>query len=199
VSRTGDATFTVRTSTWFPQRMELEDGRRFTREVDVEELSCGADSIRGFVSQLYADTSLVRLVPLAATWEPVPENRRPVFEASCAYLLGSFAAVLPRSFGSDAVDEAPQLANRAAALEALSREYPPQMVGAGVRGEVVVRFLVTAEGTVDPATLALMSLNHVAFAEPAFRVVASLRFHPARFGGSAVPVWVTQPVTFQPR
>ena len=199
VTRTGDATFTVRTSTWFPQRMELEDGRRFTREVDVEELNCGADSIRGFVSQLYADTSLVRLVPLAATWQPVPENRRPVFAASCAWLLGSsFASALSRSFGADAVDEVPRLADPAAARRALTREYPRALLAAGTRGEVTVRFLVGADGTVDPATLALVSLSDVAFAEPAFRVVAALRFRPARYQGTPVPVWVMLPLGFQP-
>jgi TonB family protein len=196
ISRTGDSTFMVRTATRFPETMELEDGRRFTREIDVEELNCGADSIRGFVSQLYADTVLVHLVPLPSTWEPVANNRRPVFAASCAYLLGSFAAALPRSYGSEAVEVLPQLANRRAAAEALAREYPPRMLAAGQRGQVLLRFRITEEGEVDRTTVSLVSFSDAAFAAAAIRVVGTLRFRPARFRGRAVRVWITLPLTF---
>jgi TonB family protein len=198
ISRTGDAVFMVRTATRFPERLELENGLQFTGEVDVEELNCGADSIRGFVSQLYADTLLVRLVPLPSTWEPVPENRRPVFAAHCEYLRGSFAAALPRSYGSDAVEQGPQLANRRAASDALSREYPAALRAAGRRGRVLLRFRITERGAVDLGSISLVSFSDPAFAEAAIRVVGSLRFRPARLDGEGVAVWVTLPMTFEP-
>jgi TonB family protein len=197
ISRTGDGIFMVRTATHFPERLELENGLGFTGEVDVEELNCGADSIRGYVSQLYADTMLVRLVPLASTWEPVPESRRPVFAASCEYLRSSFAAALPRSYATDAVEQGPQLANRRAASDALSREYPPAQRAAGRRGRVLLRFRITERGAVDLASISLVSFSDPAFAEAAIRVVGSLRFRPARLNGEGVPVWVMLPMTFE--
>jgi len=198
ISRTGDGVFMVRTATRFPERLELENGLQFTGEVDVEELNCGADSIRGFVSQLYADTMLVRLVPLANTWEPVPENRRPVFAAHCEYLRSSFAASLPRTYRADAVEEAPRLANRGAAADALWREYPPRLRAAGQRGRVVLRFRITERGAVDLASISLDSFSDPAFAEAAIRVASTLRFRPARLDGEGVAVWVTLPINFEP-
>jgi TonB family protein len=195
VSRMGDATFLVRTATAFPERMELENGQRFTREIDVEELNCGADSVRGYVSQLYADTSLVLLVPLASTWEVVAENRHPVFAASCEYLLGAFAT-LRKSYPSEAVDQAPELANRRQVASALSREYPPRMLDANQRGEVVLRFRITETGAVDNASISLISFTDPAFAESAIRVVSEMRFRPARYHGEGVPVWVMIPLRF---
>ncbi|HEX8903847.1 MAG TPA: TonB family protein [Longimicrobiaceae bacterium] len=96
-----------------------------------------------------------------------------------------------------AVEEQPDLSNRAEVIRQISRNYPPLLRDAGVTGEVVLRMRVLADGHVDPESISIESSTHDAFADAAKRVVERMRFRPAKVGGKAVKVWVTLPVTFQ--
>jgi protein TonB len=71
----------------------------------------------------------------------------------------------------------------------MQQEYPGLMRDAGINGEVVVRFVVRADGTVDPRTVAVLRSTDEAdlFATAARRVLRRLRFHPATRDGVAVP------------
>jgi protein TonB len=95
------------------------------------------------------------------------------------------------------VDQVPQLLNRAEAARAMSRGYPPELRSAGVTGTVLLRFVVRADGTADPLSIAVESASNAAFVAPASEVVKQMRFQPAMLHGRPVRVWVALPVLFQ--
>jgi TonB family protein len=197
VDRTGDSTFTVRTAVRFPRRVALASGDSVDREVDTEELDCAGARSRPMISEVFAGEALVRTTLLSDSWAEVRPGRRAVFDASCAYLLGGFAARLRRSYELSLVEEQPELINRGAVSAALTREYPRNMRAKGQAGTVTLRFRVLEDGTVDRATVLVQQLTHPDFAEAAVRVVNTMRFRPARLRRMPVPVWVTLPVTFR--
>jgi TonB family protein len=197
IARSGDSTFVVHTVIEFSTPVKLDIGVDVTREVDVEELDCAKALWRGRASQLYADTQQVMVAQLDGEWVAVPENRRAVFNASCAYLLGSFAATLPREYDVALVEEAPEVVNRPAVEAALWREYPPMMRTTGQSGEATLYMRVLPDGTVDRKTIEIIANSRREFGEAARRVALTMRFRPARVAKAPVPVWVTLPVTFR--
>jgi TonB family protein len=197
VDRTGDSTFIVRTSVRFPRRVALASGDSVDREVDAEELDCAGARSRPLVSQVYAGEALVRTNVLEDTWTAVRPGRRAILDASCAYLLGGFAARLRKSYDLSHVEEQPALINRGAVAAALAREYPRNMRETRQTGTVTLRLRVLEDGTVDRATVLVVAFTHPDFAEAAVRVVYAMRFRPARLDRVSVPVWVTLPVVFR--
>jgi TonB family protein len=196
IHRTGDSTFTVRTAIRFPQAVSIPSGERVDREVDAEELDCGGGRTWQWTSEVYAGETRVKTTTLARAWAAVAPGRRAVFDASCAWLLGGFAARLPRSFDARYVEEQPVLTNRAAVSQALSHEYPRALREMGQTGTVTVRFRVLEDGTADRESVAVERSTHPDFSEAAVRVVYRMRFRAARYRGQPVPVWVTLPVNF---
>jgi len=196
ISHTRDSAFVVQTAVRFPQPMQLESGQPIDREVDVEELDCAGGRSRGFESRLLLDTAVVRRVELSAEWAPVAENRRPLFDARCGYLLSSFAAALPVAYELSGVEEQPELANRQAVAAALARAFPSRLRAAGDSGLVTIRMRVRDDGTVDVPSIQVVRTTNPGFSDAARQVVRVMRFRPARVGGTAVPVWVTLPVSF---
>jgi len=190
------SSFIVRTAIRFPQPMQLESGAPVNQEIDLEELDCDSAQIRGVESQLLDDTVVVRRVQLSHAWAPVEENRRPVFDARCKYLLGSIAASLSPGYELTAVEQPPELANRGEAAAMLSRFYPPELREAGTTGAVALRMRLLEDGTVDMPSITVVFSADPRFAGAAIRVVERMRFRPARADGRAVRVWVTLPVTF---
>jgi TonB family protein len=198
IDRTGDSTFAVRTEIRFPQLVTLPSGERVDREVDAEELDCGGGArSRPLASDLYAGETQVKTTTLSKVWAPVAPGRRAVFDASCAWLLGGFAARLKRSYDERTVEEQPELLNRRAVSAALGREYPPALREMGQTGRVLLRFRVLEDGTVERTTVRVENFTHPGFSEAAVRVVNAMRFRPARVKRAPVPVWVTLPVNFQ--
>ena len=96
-----------------------------------------------------------------------------------------------------AVEEQPELSNRADVGRQISRNYPPLLRDAGVTGQVTLRMRVLEDGHVDPESISVENSSHDAFADAARKVVERMRFRPAKVGGRPVKVWVTLPVTFQ--
>jgi TonB family protein len=196
VDRTGDSTFTVRTAVRFPRRVALASGDSVDREVDTEEMDCAGTRSRPLISEVYAAEALVRMTSLSKAWTAVGPGRRAVFDASCAYLLGSFGARLRRTYELSMVDEQPALVNREAVSATLGREYPPGLRQMGLTGTVLLRFRVLQDGRADRPSVRVESYTHPDFADAAVRVVYAMRFRPARIRRVAVPVWVTLPVVF---
>lgn len=98
-----------------------------------------------------------------------------------------------------AVETPPELLNRDEVASEISRNHPPLLRDAGVTGTVTLRMRIGSDGAVDPETVEVLESTHDAFAEAASRVAEQLRFRPATVSGKPVAVWVTLPVTFQPR
>ncbi|HSU13345.1 energy transducer TonB [Longimicrobium sp.] len=95
-----------------------------------------------------------------------------------------------------AVEEWPQLRNGPTTARQLAAQYPPALRDGGVEGDVVIRFRVLEDGTVDPETVTLEQTTDLAFDQPAVAVVRQMRFTPARVGGRPVKVWATVPIHF---
>ena len=199
VSLTSGAGFIVRTAVRFPQPMQLESGARIDREVDLEELDCDSARIRGIESQLLFDTAMVRRVLLSRAWEPVAEDRRPLFDARCAWLLRSFDVSGPGEEEEVTDLEMPELANRGELVQELARAYPPALRSSGVTGTVHLRMRVLEDGSVDEPTITIVQADQPGFGEAAVQVVRRMRFRPARVERRPVKVWVRIPVVFQPR
>jgi TonB family protein len=196
IDRTGDSIFTVHTAVRFPQQVTLPTGERVDREVDAEELDCGGARSRPLASELYAGETQVKTATLSKTRAAVAPGRRAVFDASCARLLGGFAARLKRSYDARMVEEQPELINRGTVAAALSREYPKSRRDMGQTGAVLLRFRVLENGTVDRSTVEVMNYTHPDFSEAAVRVVYAMRFRAARLDHQPVRVWVTLPINF---
>lgn len=95
-----------------------------------------------------------------------------------------------------AVEERPDLTNRADIGRSISRNYPPLLKDAGITGTVTLRLRVLEDGRVDQESIQVENSSHDAFADAAKKVVERMRFRPAKVGGRPVKVWVTLPITF---
>lgn len=93
-------------------------------------------------------------------------------------------------------EELPQPMNQATFSRLLTRNYPPDLRDAGVRGEVWVRFRVLQDGSVDSESVQVIRTTNPAFNDAAVISVRALRFRPARVYGRPVRVWVEQPIAF---
>jgi len=78
-----------------------------------------------------------------------------------------------------------------------SPQYPLQLRQARVEGRVLLRFVVDADGRVDPGTVAVISVTHSRFESPARQAIVTCRYRPARFNDRAVRVTVMAPVDFR--
>jgi len=196
IDRTGDSIFAVRSAIRFPRLVTLPTGESVDREVDAEELDCAVGRARPLSSELYAGETQVKTSTLSKVWAQVAPGRRAVFDASCAWLLGGFAARLKRSYDQRMVEEEPELINRGAVSALLGREYPKSLRELGRTGSVLLRFRVLENGSVDRATVHVENFTDPDFSEAAVRVVYAMRFRPAKVKHQPVPVWVTLPVNF---
>ena len=86
------------------------------------------------------------------------------------------------------LDQPPEV--RAQALP----QYPPELQRVGLAGEVVVRFVVDAQGAVCRARV--VQSNRAEFERPALRAVAQWRFRPGRKAGRPVSTWMEVPIAF---
>lgn len=93
-------------------------------------------------------------------------------------------------------EEKPQLRNASEVQRLLQRLYPPLLRDAGITGQVQMRFVVNAQGRVDPGSVSVVSATHDAFGEATTKVVEKMRFSPAKVGGRAVPVLVSIPISW---
>lgn len=73
-------------------------------------------------------------------------------------------------------------------------DYPPGLRHEGVRGSVMIEFVVNAEGRVVRAEA--LRATHRELIEPTIRAVLKWRFEPGRRAGKAVPFRMAVPVEF---
>ncbi len=76
--------------------------------------------------------------------------------------------------------------------------YPPSLYAEGVKGSVVVEFVVDAEGKVEEGTLGIVASSNPLFSEAVVLAVAGAHFNPARLKGVRVRQVVHQPFSFDP-
>ncbi|MGI8617656.1 MAG: energy transducer TonB [Gemmatimonadaceae bacterium] len=76
-------------------------------------------------------------------------------------------------------------------------EYPSSMRESGMTGRVVVQFVVSANGRVEPGSIKILESTNSAFAAAVREVLPRHRFSPAKIGGTAVRQIVQQPFVFR--
>ncbi|MCU0792163.1 MAG: TonB family protein [Opitutaceae bacterium] len=109
----------------------------------------------------------------------IPTNTRPAISSGKG--LGNI-------FDLAALDQRPEARVR------INPVYPFEMRRSGLKGEVVVGFIIDAEGGVrDPY---IVRSSHPGFEAAALEAVLKWRFKPGKKGGVNVPTRVNQPLSF---
>lgn len=90
----------------------------------------------------------------------------------------------------------PSIKNARQAQQAILRAYPRALRDNSIGGQVHVRFVVTAEGSVDPASVEVVAASVGALGDAAAKAVAKIRFNPGQKDGSPVAAIVVMPITF---
>lgn len=74
--------------------------------------------------------------------------------------------------------------------------YPPALRQVGVAGSVTLRYVVGADGRVEPASIAVIDSSNAAFNAAAIQAILAARFRPARLHGHAARQLVQQVIRF---
>jgi outer membrane biosynthesis protein TonB len=145
------------------------------------------------------------------TWQPdVPATPRPD-SARGPEEFRRIGSVSPRrpepAAGADStkftyevavLQRKPELLNRAEVKELVDRVYPRELKDAGVSGETIMQFVVAADGTVDPATVKVISASDPRFATPGMLVAEKLMFQPGLYKTNPTRVLIQMPISWQP-
>jgi protein TonB len=86
----------------------------------------------------------------------------------------------------------------AAAASNAQPRYPDTLRATGLGGEVLVQFVVDANGNVEPQTLKALKSSHDLFTQAVRAVLPGWRFAPAQIGGRSVSQIVQMPFQFTP-
>jgi periplasmic protein TonB len=78
-----------------------------------------------------------------------------------------------------------------------SPRYPESLKSVGVEGTVAMRFIVGADGRVEPGSIDVISTPHKLFAEAVRRALLESRYRPAEAGGHPVRQVVEQTFSFR--
>jgi TonB family protein len=95
------------------------------------------------------------------------------------------------------VSTPPRVKSDNAAAQAINRSYPEGMRAVG--GRVQLRFVVQANGRVDPESIEVMAASATSLGEAAARAIQQIEFQPAQMNGIAVPTTVVFPITYAAR
>jgi protein TonB len=102
----------------------------------------------------------------------------------------------PEVIAVEDLGEMPALANRNEVQRVLQRTYPSNLRDAGIAGEARLQFIINTDGTVDAASVQVVSSTQEAFGDAARRAVEKFRFRPATMMGEPVRVLITIPIRF---
>jgi protein TonB len=80
---------------------------------------------------------------------------------------------------------------------AATPHYPDALKSVGVEGTVAMRFIVGADGRVEPGSIDVISTPHKLFAEAVRRSLLETRYRPAEAGGRPVRQVVEQTFSFK--
>ncbi len=94
------------------------------------------------------------------------------------------------------LSEPPSLKDSQAAAAAIQAAYPPVLRDRGISGKVQVRFVVAADGSVEPGTVEVVDSSVVGLGGPAKEAVKSFLFEPGKKDGVPVRTSVVFPIQF---
>lgn len=126
---------------------------------------------------------------------PALNTPMPQFEAAVSDLkFGTMAftgvAAPQTEFDISQIDTMPQIISRREPV------YPYRARQKNINGMVLVKFLVTKEGTVQQASVVQSNPPEV-FDEAALQAVGSWRFKPGMLDKEPVSTWISMPIKFQ--
>jgi TonB family protein len=104
---------------------------------------------------------------------------------------GSESQPLGTTAPSGEVDQLPTLRGD------LRPQYPDELRATPLTGQVVVEYVVNAEGRVGAGSIRIVRSSHPAFSRAVIQALAKARFNPARIGRTAVAVLVQQTIRFE--
>jgi|GEM_PF-2567154 len=124
-----------------------------------------------------------------------------VFVAASAWLTAALPAVSQqreeKPYEPQLVTRPPRLLNPDEVERQIAALYPAIC---WVTGDVLLRFTVSRDGTVDPRSISVVRATNAAFVTPATTVARRLRFTPAALhDGRIVAAWITLPIHFGSR
>jgi protein TonB len=96
-----------------------------------------------------------------------------------------------KAFDENQVDRAVVVTRKA------DPRYPESLKSVGVQGTVVMRFIVGADGKVEPGSIEAVSSPHKLFSDAVRTALLNMRFRAAEAGGQKVRQLVEQPFIFQ--
>jgi TonB family protein len=104
---------------------------------------------------------------------------------------GTLETIVAPAWADTVVDVVPRWESGAALV------YPDSLREAGVEGRVVVAGVVETDGSVDPASVAVVTSTHAGFEEVATDWLAQGTFSPGAIDGRSVRVRVEVPIEFR--
>lgn len=96
-----------------------------------------------------------------------------------------------RAYEENQVERAVQVTRAAAP------HYPDALKSVGVEGVVAMRFIVGADGRVEPGSISVIDSPHKLFSDAVRTALLNTRYRPAEAGGHAVRQLVEQSFTFR--
>lgn len=96
-----------------------------------------------------------------------------------------------KAYDEDQVDKPVQVSRK------VDPRYPDALKSVNVEGSVRVRFIVSADGRVEPGSIEVLETSHKLFAESVKTALMQMRFRPAEAGGQRVRQLVEQPFSFK--
>lgn len=127
----------------------------------------------------------VDIAPAAPGWDAIRSLVRHQLAAPEALTTGRTALPV------DAVDELPSL------QDGLKPRYPDELRALGLTSEVVVGYVVNADGRVARSSLQIIRSTHPAFSRAVIEALVHARFNPARVAGRPIAVLVQQKIRFE--
>jgi protein TonB len=102
----------------------------------------------------------------------------------------------PELVTGDELGAMPELTNRSEVQRMLQRSYPSGLRDQGIAGEARLQFIINTDGTVDMASVQVVSATRDEFGDAAKRAVERFHFKPATMMDEPVRVLITMPIRF---
>ena len=119
-----------------------------------------------------------------------------LFIVALALVVLAPSQAAAQAFSPDQLTEMPSLKSASQAQRAIERAYPRSLQDNGITGKVQVRFVVQADGSVDPSSVEVVAASVKALGEAAADAVAKIEFNPGKKDGAAVAAVVVMPIAF---
>ena len=95
------------------------------------------------------------------------------------------------------LDSPPRLANARQVQSTMGRLYPRMLLDAGIQGTVAMQFVIEADGSVDQASVKVLSSTHEQFSKATIEALERFRFEPGVYRGEKVRVLIQMPIVWK--